>query len=151
MFCRRQAPETRNVAKFAQPSPAQPSLLRRNVPKIRKSQKAQNPAETPKSGQRKTFSAVVGTHTSRKRLWLENIPSKFRDSDQIPTPSYPGTCQKSDMSKNPKSSIRVEKFCFSKNESFGYPCIAPQIPHPTVHQVDSLLPPEKLDFQKIDF
>ena len=40
---------------------------------------------------------------------------------------------------------------FSKNQSFGYPCIAPQIRHPTARQFDSLLPPKKLDLRKIDF
>ena len=79
VFGRKQPPETRNLAKSSQPSPYQPSPLRRNVPKICKSQKAQNPAETPKLGRLKIFSAAVGTHTSRKWLSLENIPSKFRD------------------------------------------------------------------------
>ena len=110
LFGRKQPPETRILAKSSQSSPSQPSPLLQNVPQIRKSQKAQNLAKTPKSGRRKTFSAAVGTHTSQRWLSFEKIPSKFRDPAQIPTPSYPGTCQKSDMSENPNSSIRVEKF-----------------------------------------
>ena len=44
------------------------------------------------------------------------MPSTFRDRAQMPTPRYPGTCQKSDMSKNLKSSIRVENFVFPKTK-----------------------------------
>ena len=148
VFGRKQPPETRNLARSSQPSPSQPSPLLQNVPQIRKSQKAQNPAETPKSSGRKTFFGSRRHPYKPKMALVRKYPVKVSRSSPNPYSQLPRDMSKIRHVENPKSSIRVEKFCFSKNESFIHPCIASQISHSSGRQVDSLLPPEKNRFSK---